>query len=247
MQCNEFEARWQQRLDAGENPHLDEQLVAHSLTCAECNELLEGSEYLLAMPVLFASEALPTAEGVTAKHVLPPVLEPTVTTASPVTLPPTSMYRDASARWPNYAAVLVAVVALMMWGRVWMGLSEPQHTVASAHRAVEDSIAGANSPRVAAAATTPADVAPWVPSPLQLALRARETRYLLDNTDPMVLNGWRNVIWHHPPSSTEFWAEGLEPLTTSFELAVKVLRSTLPLNWNLSGKDSYDMWLSPLQ
>lgn len=236
MQCDQFEKLWQQRLDAGEDPCLDEQLVAHSLTCAECNELLEGSKYLLAMPTLLANETLP------------PVIAKATEVREPVTLAPAApTYRDHSARWPSVAAALVAIVALTLWGRVWMGLAEPQHTVASAHRAVEDSIAGANSPRVAATATTPADIAPWVPSPLQLAMRARETRYLLNSTNPNALNGWRNAIWEHPPSTTEFWAEGLEPLTTSWEIAVRMIRSTIPLNWTVSEDGAYNLWLSPLQ
>ena len=235
MRCEQFEKLWQQRLDAGEDPRLDEQLVAHSLSCSECNELLEGSEYLLSVPTLFADKALP------------PVIAQTVEVIEPVTLAPAPTYRDHSARWPNVAAALVVIVALTLWGRVWMGLADPRHTVASAHRAVEDSIAGANSVRAAAAASTPEEVAPWVPSPLQLALRARETRYLLDNTDPLVLNGWQAAIWEHSPNSPQFWVQGLEPLTTSWEIAVQMIRSTIPLNWSNPDDNSYDIWLSPLR
>jgi hypothetical protein len=239
MQCEQFENIWQQRLDAGEDPRLDEQLVAHSLICSECNELLEGAEYLLAMPVMIER---------------PPVIEP-VQLASPPT------YRNHSARWPSVAAALVATIALTLWGRVWIGLADPQHTVASAQRAIEDSIAGANSARAAADANsadansadanladanTVDEVAPWVPSPLQLALRARETRYLLDNTDPLVLAGWRAAIWEHPPHSSEFWAQGLEPLTTSWEIAMQMIRRTLPLNWSNSDNNTY-IWFSPLR
>lgn len=235
MQCDQFETEWQQRLDAGEDPRFDEQLVAHSLCCSACNELLEGSKYLLAMPDLLSRATEPP-------HALPPVA-----VSNQVTLAPSSMYRTSSARWPSVAAAMVAVIAITLWGRVWMGLAEPQHTVASAQRAVEDSIAGVHSPRNVATSSSGSEVSPWVPSPLQLALRARETRYLLNNTDPLVLNGWRTTLWEHSPNSPQFWAEGLEPLTSSWELAVQVIRSTLPLNWSVSGESDFDFWMSPLE
>ena len=230
MQCEQFENIWQQRLDAGEDPRLDEQLVAHSLSCPECNELLEGTEYLLVIP-----RRIERPEVIERSEAIEPVR---------LVSPPT--YRDHSARWPSVAAALIAIVALTLWGRVWMGLTEPQHTVASAQRAIEDSIAGANSARAAADAGSAEEVAPWVPSPLQLALRARETRYLLDNTDPLVLDGWRAAIWEHPPHSSEFWAQGLEPLTTSWEIAMRMIRRTLPLNWSDSDNNTY-IWFSPLR
>jgi len=235
MQCDQFEIEWQQRLDAGEDPRFDEHLVAHSLGCSACNELLEGSKYLLAMPELLSLAA-----------VRPQVDHP-VSAQAPVTLASASTYRTSSARWPSVAAAMVALIAITLWGRVWMGLAEPQHTVASAQRAVEDSIAGVHSTRNAATNSDGSEVSPWVPSPLQLALRARETRYLLNNTDPLVLNGWRTTLWEHSPNSPQFWAEGLEPLTSSWELAVQVIRSTIPLNWGAAGESDFDFWISPLK
>ena len=239
MQCDQFEVLWQRRLDAGEDPRLDEHLVAHSLFCAECNELLEGSEHLLSIPTIFAERLQTTVET------LPSPCPQSIEKIQPASVVSSAMYRDRSARWPSMAAALIAVVAITLWGRVWMGLADKQYSVASAQRAVEDSIAGVNSPRAAAAAAT-SEIVPWVPSPLQIALRVRESRYLLDNTDPLVLEGWRAAMWEYPPNSSEFWIEGLEPLTSSWELAVQVLRSTLPLNWTFS-EDSYSLWLSPAE
>lgn len=235
MRCDQFETEWQQRLDAGEDPRFDERLIAHSLCCSDCNELLEGSKFLLAMPELLSLATEP-----------PQVDQPVAAQAS-ITLASAPMYRTSYARWPSVAAAMVALIAITLWGRVWMGLAEPQHTVASAQRAVEDSIAGVHSPRNAAASDNGSEVSPWVPSPLQLALRARETRYLLNNTDPSVLNGWRTTLWEHSPNSPQFWAEGLEPLTSSWELAVQVIRSTIPLNWGVSGESDFDFWISPLE
>ena len=249
MQCEQFENLWQLRLDAGEDPRLDEHLVAHSLCCQHCNELLEGTEYLLALEYPTASSDNCVANyPVELKHNRPEVPSSAHSERSSrsVTLASVETYRDSSLRWPTVAAALVVLIALSLWGRVWVGLAEPHNSVASAHRAAEESIAGVNSPRIAST-VEPSAVPPWVPSPLQLAIRARETRYLINSTDPYAFNAWRTAIWENPPNSTQFWARGLEPLTSSWELAVQVIRNSIPLDWTVPGNGGYNLWTSPLE
>lgn len=47
MQCEQFEATWQRLLDEHRSPHADPHLLAHSLVCPHCANLLESTDSLL--------------------------------------------------------------------------------------------------------------------------------------------------------------------------------------------------------
>ena len=47
MQCEQFEATWQRLLDERRSPQNDPHLLAHSLVCQHCAELLESTDALL--------------------------------------------------------------------------------------------------------------------------------------------------------------------------------------------------------
>jgi len=229
MQCSDFENIWQQRLDAGEDPRMDEHLIAHSLGCEDCSLLLEGTDHLLAF------------ESIPLDRQTPPVIEANLVRPAFQTSLPNVTSR--SSHIPSMAAALVVLVALGLWGRVWLGTLNSGNNVAMAKIVAEPSLVGANSPRNVA--EMPAEVGPLVPSPLQIALKAQETRYLLPPETRF--QQWGNQWLDFPTNSQGLLVRGLEPLTTSWELAIEVLRNSLPLNWTAPGNEGYTIWLSPLQ
>jgi hypothetical protein len=207
---------------------MDEHLIAHSLCCEECSLLLEGTDHL------FAFENLPLHQPT------PPIIEANL--VRPASQSNLANVTSRSSRIPSIAAALVALVALGLWGRVWLGTFNSGSNVAMAKIVAEPSLVGANSPRNVA--EIPSQVGPLVPSPLQIALTAQETRYLLPPETKF--QQWGNQWLDFPANSQGLLVRGLEPLTTSWELALEVLRNSLPLNWTAPENEGYTIWLSPL-
>jgi hypothetical protein len=170
------------------------------------------------------------------------------------------------------AAGLMALIAFTLWGRVWMSVFEPANRVALAKNAVEESLSGPLSARNAFSDTAFSDTAfsdvtektdpmrwqasvaaadpsasPLVPSPLQLVLKARETRYLLTAGELDNLAAWNQRWLDLPSPSSDLITLGLEPLTASFEVAMELIRITLPGNWTLTQNEGYNLLTSPLQ
>lgn len=160
------------------------------------------------------------------------------------------------------AAGLMALIAFTLWGRVWMSVFEPANRVAMAKNAVEESLSGPLSARNMFSDTTEktapprwqasvdgADpsASPLVPSPLQFVLRARETRYLLSANELDNMAAWNQRWLDLPSPSPDLIALGLEPLTASFEVAMELIRITLPGNWTLTQNEGYNLLTSPLQ
>jgi hypothetical protein len=166
----------------------------------------------------------------------------------------------------------MALIAFTLWGRVWMSVFEPANRVALAKNAVEESLSGPLSARNAFSDTAFSDTAfsdvtektdpmrwqasvaaadpsasPLVPSPLQLVLKARETRYLLTAGELDNLAAWNQRWLDLPRPSSDLITLGLEPLTASFEVAMELIRITLPGNWTLTQNEGYNLLTSPLQ
>jgi hypothetical protein len=101
--------------------------------------------------------------------------------------------------------------------------------------------------RQASVAAADPSASPLVPSPLQLVLKARETRYLLTAGELDNLAAWNQRWLDLPSPSSDLITLGLEPLTASFEVAMELIRITLPGNWTLTQNEGYNLLTSPLQ
>lgn len=264
MQCHEFEAIWQQHLDNGSNPQHDTDLLVHAMNCKSCHELLEGTDHLLALSAQSAIPLLSQDHIITANLLSSPAshyfdsssLDDQRIKASP------TRASAGSSRPLAIAAALMALIAFTLWGRVWMSVFEPANRVALAKNAVEESLSGPLSARNmfsdavdktdtlrwrATVAGADPSASPLVPSPLQFALRARETRYLLSASELDNLSAWNQRWMNLPTASPDLIALGLEPLTASFEVAMELIRITLPGNWTLTQNEGYNLITSPLQ
>lgn len=263
MRCHEFEAIWQQHLDNGSNPQHDTDLVVHAMSCESCYELLEGTDHLLALSAQSAAPVLSQDHIITANLLLSQsnfhsdrssldYQRITASSTSPI----------AGSRLLAIAAGLMALIAFTLWGRVWMSVFEPANRVALAKNAVEESLSGplsarnvlsdnmdktAPKPWQASAAGVDPSASPLVPSPLQFVLRARETRYLISASELDNLSAWNQRWLDLPSPSPDLIAMGLEPLTASFEVAMELIRITLPGNWTLTQNEGYNLLTSPLQ
>jgi hypothetical protein len=263
MRCHEFEATWQQHLDNGSNPQHDTDLVVHAMSCESCHALLEGTDHLLALIAQPAAPVLPQEHIITANlvssqrsfHSDRSSLDYHRITASP-------SRAMAGSRPLAIAAGLMALIAFTLWGRVWMSVFEPANRVAMAKNAVEESLSGPLSARnmfsdttdktapprwQASVAGADPSASPLVPSPLQFVLRARETRYLLSANELDNMAAWNQRWLDLPSPSPDLIALGLEPLTASFEVAMELIRITLPGNWTLTQNEGYNLLTSPLQ
>lgn len=265
MQCHEFEAIWQQHLDNGSNPQHDTDLAAHAMTCESCHALLEGTDHLLALSEQTIPPVLSQDHFITANLFSPQSSSYTDHSSLDYRRVTSNPMRVAtgSGRPLAIAAGLMALIAFTLWGRVWMSVFEPANRVALAKNAVEESLSGPLSAKNAfsdapglnndslrwQASATGADPAasPLVPSPLQFVLRARETRYLLSASELDNLSAWNQRWLDLPNASPDFIALGLEPLTASFEVAMELIRITLPGNWTLTQNEGYNLLTSPLQ
>jgi hypothetical protein len=273
MRCHEFEEIWQQHLDNGSNPQHDTDLVVHAMSCESCHALLEGTDHLLALSAQPAASVL-SQDHIIIANLLSSQPNPHADRSSfdyqRITASPARAM--AGSRPLAIAAGLMALIAFTLWGRVWMSVFEPANRVALAKNAVEESLSGPLSARNAFSDTAFSDTAfsdvtektdpmrwqasvaaadpsasPLVPSPLQLVLKARETRYLLTAGELDNLAAWNQRWLDLPSPSSDLITLGLEPLTASFEVAMERLRKTLPGNWTLTQNEGYNLLTSPLQ
>jgi hypothetical protein len=268
MRCHEFEEIWQQHLDNGSNPQHDTDLVVHAMSCESCHALLEGTDHLLALSAQPAASVL-SQDHIIIANLLSSQPNPHADRSSfdyqRITASPARAM--AGSRPLAIAAGLMALIAFTLWGRVWMSVFEPANRVALAKNAVEESLSGPLSARNAFSDTAFSDVtektdpmrwqasvaaadpsaSPLVPSPLQLVLKARETRYLLTAGELDNLAAWNQRWLDLPSPSSDLITLGLEPLTASFEVAMELIRITLPGNWTLTQNEGYNLLTSPLQ
>jgi hypothetical protein len=273
MRCHEFEEIWQQHLDNGSNPQHDTDLVVHAMSCESCHALLEGTDHLLALSAQPAASVL-SQDHIIIANLLSSQPNPHADRSSfdyqRITASPARAM--AGSRPLAIAAGLMALIAFTLWGRVWMSVFEPANRVALAKNAVEESLSGPLSARNAFSDTAFSDTAfsdvtektdpmrwqasvaaadpsasPLVPSPLQLVLKARETRYLLTAGELDNLAAWNQRWLDLPRPSSDLITLGLEPLTASFEVAMELIRITLPGNWTLTQNEGYNLLTSPLQ
>jgi hypothetical protein len=273
MRCHEFEEIWQQHLDNGSNPQHDTDLVVHAMSCESCHALLEGTDHLLALSAQPAASVL-SQDHIIIANLLSSQPNPHADRSSfdyqRITASPARAM--AGSRPLAIAAGLMALIAFTLWGRVWMSVFEPANRVALAKNAVEESLSGPLSARNAFSDTAFSDTAfsdvtektdpmrwqasvaaadpsasPLVPSPLQLVLKARETRYLLTAGELDNLAAWNQRWLDLPSPSSDLITLGLEPLTASFEVAMELIRITLPGNWTLTQNEGYNLLTSPLQ
>jgi hypothetical protein len=273
MRCHEFEEIWQQHLDNGSNPQHDTDLVVHAMSCESCHALLEGTDHLLALSAQPATSVL-SQDHIIIANLLSSQPNPHADRSSfdyqRITASPARAM--AGSRPLAIAAGLMALIAFTLWGRVWMSVFEPANRVALAKNAVEESLSGPLSARNAFSDTAFSDTAfsdvtektdpmrwqasvaaadpsasPLVPSPLQLVLKARETRYLLTAGELDNPAAWNQRWLDLPSPSSDLITLGLEPLTASFEVAMELIRITLPGNWTLTQNEGYNLLTSPLQ
>jgi hypothetical protein len=216
MQCEVFESRLNQILDRRARPESDPRLLAHAQACESCRELLAAQELLL--------DGLDQLES--------PDVSPGFAQRVVAGLAPSQGYSSSRspARWLVFLAGLAATLVIGLAAGQWLSSSHSQ-VGGSGNEARPG-----GTPR-ALAVTTPA------PSPSGAAPKAVKSptsaggdRALASNEDYRGL--LENLAQHLPDvprdqlETVEQIPGGLRPIATSFNVAIGLLRRTLP-----GGKD----------
>jgi hypothetical protein len=219
MQCENFESRLNQILDRRARPETDEMLLAHAATCEPCRELLAVGELLFdGVDLLETPEISPGfARRVVDK------LAPRHRTSS-----------FAPGRWLGPAAAVAAllVVAVISGRHLWWpsgrmvaspGSGQPTKSISTAPGTL--AVTSPPTKRVAPSASQ----RPSVTRPAAVIAEPTNDDYreLLETLAHRLPDVPRDSL-----ESVEQIPDGLRPIATSFNVAIGLLRRTLP-----GGKD----------
>lgn len=205
MQCEEFEDRFQQVLDARQSPHDDPLLVKHALGCSNCQEWLESERLLF--KGLAASQATPRDDF--AECVLAEVAIQTAQARPNHVLGAAWMTLLAS-------AVCIAYISFVLMKSQPVPVAQP----------IPTGVAPANSTQ-----PTPQVPIAALPQDESLALHSVSTDAQLEiDQYRRVLADLATQIGesHELEEMSESLSPGIRPIQSSFGLAIDALRRTLP-------------------